>query len=166
VISQHAAHAVGASLRSTAAITTFLRPPAAPAHVRPRFEHVDRAIGALRRKIAAGPRAGVDHIGAASGIANASAAPARIVRGRFPHSSSSQIEPVGRQGIVDRAPPGWFSASRRASYNPISARSVHVRRPHFAARSQPARRRDSRTACHLSWNSGSHAPCRDGGGPR
>ena len=31
------------------------------------FEHVDRAVGAFRRKIAALPRAGIDHVSAAVG---------------------------------------------------------------------------------------------------
>ncbi len=50
------------------AITTFLRWACNAMHVRHHgFEHVDRSVGALGGEIAALPRAGVEHVGAAVG---------------------------------------------------------------------------------------------------
>ncbi|HEY6352968.1 MAG TPA: hypothetical protein VIY30_00635, partial [Burkholderiaceae bacterium] len=72
------------------------------------LEHVDGAVGALRREVAPSPRAGIDRVGAALGHREWREprqrgfiqTPGPLVFG--------EIQPVGRQRLVDRAAAGML----------------------------------------------------------
>ena len=72
------------------------------------FEHVDGGIGALRREIAALPRAGIDHAGAAVGHGKRRQPRQRRLIQPLAPFVFGQIEPVRRQRLVDRAAAGML----------------------------------------------------------
>ena len=72
------------------------------------FEHVDGAVGALRREIAALPRAGIDHVGAAVGHRERRQPRQRGFVQPLGPFVFGQIEPVRRQRLVDRAAAGML----------------------------------------------------------
>ena len=68
VIPQHAAHAVARAFAPQRDHDLLARPPATPATCATTASNtLTVRVGALRREIASGPRAGVDHVGAALG---------------------------------------------------------------------------------------------------
>src|SRR5258707_14729154 len=67
------------------------------------FEYVDGSIGTLRRKIAALPRAGIDHANAAVGHRERGEPRQCSLIQTFGPLVFRQIEPVGRQRLLDRA---------------------------------------------------------------
>ena len=67
------------------------------------FEHVDRAVGALRRKISSSPRAGVNRIGAAIGHGERRQPRQRGFVQPFGPFVLAEVKPVGRQRLVERA---------------------------------------------------------------
>ena len=103
VIPQHASHTVAGALapqRDHHLLALRLQCE----HVRHHgLEHVDRRIGTLGRKVAALPRAGIEHIGAVVGHRERRQPRQRgFAQSRGP-LRLRQIEPIRRQRLVDRA---------------------------------------------------------------
>ena len=103
VISQHARHAVArafAPQRDHDFLALGLQGP----HVRHHsFEHVDIAVGALRGEAAPLSRAGIDHAGTLVGHGEWRQARQRSLAEPFAPFLFGQIEPVGRQRLIDCA---------------------------------------------------------------
>ena len=117
VIPQHAAHAVArafAPQRDHHLLALGLQRADMRDH---RFEHVDGAIGALRREIASLPRAGIDHVVAALGNRKRRQPCQRGLIQPFGPFVLGQIEPIRRQRLVDRAAAGMAPSPRAAPRN-------------------------------------------------
>ena len=103
VIPQHARHAVArafAPQRDHDFLALGLQGP----HVRHHsFEHVDIAVGALGGEVAPLSRAGIDHAGAVVGHGEWRQARQRNLAEPFGPFLFGQIEPVGRQRLIDCA---------------------------------------------------------------